>query len=80
MATLQIRDLPDDLYRRMVAAAKAQRRSLAQQVVVELSRALAANPPECRVELLTRLRGSDRRLPGQASLPERLVRDDRDAR
>lgn len=40
MPTLQRRDLPDDVYAAIASAARAEQRSLAQQAVVELRRAL----------------------------------------
>jgi plasmid stability protein len=38
MPSLQIRDLPDDLYQALSFRARQQHRSLAQQAVVELRR------------------------------------------
>lgn len=39
MATLNIKNLPDSLYRKLRARAKRQRRSLAQEVIQLLTRA-----------------------------------------
>jgi plasmid stability protein len=39
MATITIRNVPDDLYERLKALAKRNRRSLNQEVVVQLSTA-----------------------------------------
>ncbi len=80
MPTLQIRDLPDDLYQRVAAAARAQHRSLAQQAIVELRRALDADQPDRRSAVLARLRSSERRLPDAARSPEGWIREDRDDR
>lgn len=80
MPSLQIRDLPEELYQRVVAAANAEHRSLAQQAVVELQRALGASHPERRAAVIARLRSSERRLATTAGTPEELVREDRDAR
>ncbi len=41
MPILQIRDLPDDVYQGVSAAARAEQRCLSQQAVVELRRALS---------------------------------------
>ncbi len=40
MATLNVKNLPDALYRRLKARAKRQRRSVAQEVAVLLAEAL----------------------------------------
>jgi plasmid stability protein len=45
MATLNIKNLPDALYRRLQRRAKRERRSVAQQVTVILEQALAAKEP-----------------------------------
>lgn len=42
MATLNVRNLPDALYRKLQARAKRQRRSVAQEVTQILSDAVAA--------------------------------------
>lgn len=44
MATLNVKNLPDDLYARLKARAKHQRRSVAQEVTGLLAAAL--DPPE----------------------------------
>jgi plasmid stability protein len=44
MATLNIKHLPDALYRKLKARAKRERRSVAQEVTVLLTQAL--EPPE----------------------------------
>ena len=43
MATLNIKNLPDGLYKKLQARAKRERRSVAQEVIGLLSKAL--NPP-----------------------------------
>jgi antitoxin FitA len=80
MPSLQIRDLPEELYQRVAAAAIAEHRSLAQQAVVELRRALGDSHPDRRAAVIARLRTSNRRLAPNAESPEALVREDRDAR
>ena len=42
MATLNVKNLPDGLYRKLQARARAQRRSVAQEVTQILEQALAA--------------------------------------
>ena len=44
MATLNIKSLPDPLYRKLKALARRERRSVAQQVIVLMSRALEERP------------------------------------
>lgn len=80
MPTLQIRDLPEDVYQAVSIAARAEQRSLSQQAVVELRRALnlGANPQ--RTGVLQRLMASERRLPASAESPEALLREDREGR
>jgi antitoxin FitA len=80
MATLQIRDLPDDVYQGIAAAALAEQRSLSQQAVVELRRALGLGGANRRIAMIRHLRASERRLPPQATNPEALQREDRDKR
>ncbi len=80
MPTLQIRDLPDDVYQSVMAAARAEQRSLSQQAVVELRRALGVDAQDRRAATLEQLRASGRRLPPSATSPEALLREERDRR
>ena len=41
MATLNVKNLPDTIYKKLKARAKAERRSVAQEVTVLLGKALA---------------------------------------
>lgn len=45
MATLNVKNMPDKLYRRLQARARRQRRSVAQEVTQILSEALEAQQP-----------------------------------
>ena len=80
MSALQVRDLPDDVHSALVRAARAGNRSVAQQTVVELRKALGldADQPARRRALLNRLATEQRvdwnRLPD----PTALLRQDRD--
>lgn len=78
MPSLQIRDLPDDLYQALAFRARQEHRSLAQQAVAELRRIPALAAGERRQAVLARIRAS---LHGpEAALkpsPEDLVREDR---
>jgi hypothetical protein len=81
MATLQIRDLPEDAYQGVSAAARAQHRSLSQQAVVELRLALGlAGAAQRSMAVLAKLKSSQRRLPKDAPRPESLLREDRESR
>lgn len=51
MATLNIKNLPDSLYRRIHARAKRERRSVAQEVIHILSEATEHHPPLSLLEL-----------------------------
>ena len=51
MATLNVKNLPDALYRKLQARAKRQRRSVAQEVAQILSEALEAPKPLSILEL-----------------------------
>jgi plasmid stability protein len=51
MATLNVKNLPDGLYRKLQARAKRQRRSVAQEVAQILSEALEMPKPLSILEL-----------------------------
>lgn len=51
MATLNVKNLPDALYRKLKARAKRERRSVAQEVTVLLTQALEPAPPVSILEL-----------------------------
>jgi hypothetical protein len=79
MPNLQIRDLPEDVYQAVAEAARIERRSLSQQAIIELRRALGLTAAAQRTaQALTALRESGRRLPEGAQPPEDLLREDRD--
>jgi plasmid stability protein len=67
MPSLQIRDLPEDIYRELVRRAEKERRSLSQEAVIILARCLGK-------EETPRARRRDTNLPDPAT----LVREDRD--
>ncbi len=78
MPTLQIRDLPEDVYQGVSIAARTEQRSLSQQAVVELRRALNLGGDAHRGGVLQMLMASERRLPASAASPEALQREDRE--
>lgn len=51
MATLNVKNVPDKLYRKLQARAKRQHRSVAQEVVTILDEVLAQAPPLSILEL-----------------------------
>jgi plasmid stability protein len=57
MATLHVRNVPDDLYRKLQACAEAEHRSLSSEVVDLLERGVAARDRGAKMtEVLERLR------------------------
>lgn len=79
MPSLQIRDLPDDVYQSLAFRAEREHRSLAQQAVVELRRIPELTVRERRRRVLESI-GESLRGAGQplAPVPEDLVREDRE--
>lgn len=79
MPSLQIRDLPDDLYQALAFRARQEHRSLAQQAVVELRRIPALTAGERRRAVIAHIRASlqQREAPLKPS-PEELLREDRE--
>jgi plasmid stability protein len=80
MASLQIRDLPDDVYEALAFRAETEHRSLAQQAIVELRRIPELTARERRLSLLKELKQRIEteppcRLP---QTPEELIREDRE--
>jgi antitoxin FitA len=75
MPSLQIREMPDELYEALSRRAQQERRSLAQQAVADLMRLAELEARDRRIETVERLRR--RRSPG-VSDPVRLVREDRE--
>lgn len=51
MATLNVKNLPDGLYRKLKARAKRERRSLSQEVTVLLTEALESSAPVSILDL-----------------------------
>lgn len=79
MPSLQIRDLPDDVYQALAFRAERDHRSLAQQAIVELRRMPSLLAAERRREVLAQLRErAATRADRLAPSPEALVRQDRE--
>jgi hypothetical protein len=79
MPALQIRDLPLALHGLLVARAKKERRTIAQQATVLLAEALVeASPQERRHAVLADLNRSRKRFDfARIGTPEDLIRADR---
>jgi plasmid stability protein len=80
MPSLQIRDLPDDLYQRLCLRAQRAHRSLAQQALNDLCSATGRGSAEARRALLERIATDAANGPQTPAItpPEQLIRDDRE--
>lgn len=80
MHTLQIRNLPEDVYEALSLRARREHRSLAQQAIVELRKLIEADHPNRRRATMEFLQESIR-VEGCRELPvapEALIREDRE--
>lgn len=80
MPSLQIRNLPDDLYQTLTFRAEQAHRSLAQQALIELLKATGSASAGQRERILETISqdiaGRGTRTP--LAPPEKLLREDRD--
>jgi hypothetical protein len=80
MPLLQVRDCPEDIYKKISHDAKKQNRTIAQQVLVVLEKGLGQEKPnmERRKELLDRIEA--RAIPERANEIDdvNILREDRD--
>jgi len=79
MALIQVRDVPDHMYRLLAHQAEKERRSLAQQVVAVLARGLQVelDAKARRQQVLRAIQAGGRTPTGRLSDPARLIRKDR---
>lgn len=79
MPLLQVRDVPDHIYRLIAEQADKQRRSLPQQVIAVLARGLEVeiDAKTRRRKVLEMIQLGDRDRTGKLSDPAKLVRQDR---
>ncbi|MFB3776098.1 MAG: hypothetical protein ACE141_00770 [Bryobacteraceae bacterium] len=79
MPLIQVRDVPDHIYRLLAEQAARERRSLAQQVVAVLARGLQVevDAKSRRQSLLAALRSAPDSGGERLSDPVRLIREDR---
>lgn len=78
MALIQVRDVPDHIYRLLAEQAEKERRSLAQQVVAVLARGLQVelDAKSRRQKVLRTLQAGPVKIP-RLSDPAKLIREDR---
>jgi len=78
MPSLQIRDLPDELYEALSFRAASEHRSLTQQALADLMQIVKGGQVDARKRLLANIRQEIRAgTLAEELLPENLVRDDR---
>ncbi len=80
MPTLQVRNLPDHIYRKIVERAKAKRSSITSEAIYLLQRSLEMDDHkrEQRLALITAM--ENKQAPNASALPDpvTLIRADRD--
>jgi hypothetical protein len=80
MPLLQVRECPEDIYRKITLVAKTENRTIAQQVVVLLERSLGQNESniERRKRLLAKI--ESRQIPNEVKAIDAvaMIREDRD--
>lgn len=79
VATLHVRDVPDEVYEALRARARREGRSISQEAIAILRRTLGRRSPEDVLEDLRELRQTTT-LPTGRYAPEKIIRGDRDAR
>lgn len=79
MPLLQVRDVPEHLYRLLVRQAEKERRSIAQQAIATLAKGLGAeiDAQARRREVLAQIRQSHPGRGKSLSDPVKLIREDR---
>lgn len=80
MRSLQIRDLPEDVYEALSYRAEIEHRSLAQQAIVELRRIPELTARERRLQVLEEIKReiATKPLRHLSPAPEDLIREDRE--
>jgi hypothetical protein len=79
MPVIQVRDVPDHIYRRLAEQAASQRRSIAQQAIAALARGLDVeiDPKARRQSVLRAIQSRGRDGLPTLTAPVRLIREDR---
>ena len=80
MPLLQVRDCPEDIYKKISYYAKKQNRTIAQQVISILEKGLQLEQPnmERRKDLLDKIHGREVRKEVNTIDDVALIREDRD--
>jgi plasmid stability protein len=78
MATLHVRNVPEDVYEALRAHARSEGRSINAATIALLREALTPADAEALIEDLRRFRARTK-LPEGALAPEEIIRRDRDA-
>jgi antitoxin FitA len=78
VATLHVRNVPDDVYEALRARAKTEGRSINAAAITILREALSPVDAEAMIEDLRRFRARTK-LPQGALAPEEIIRRDRDS-
>lgn len=80
MPSLQIRNLPDDVYQALALRAERAHRSLTQQALVELRKAMEGGRARRRTQILEEIRSSIDQYGTitPAFTPEDAIREDRE--
>jgi plasmid stability protein len=78
MPSLQIRDLPDDIYEALSFRATSEHRSLTQQALADLAQVVKSRQTDTRKRLLASIRQEiGHQALAEELLPENLIRKDR---
>lgn len=79
MPIIQVRDVPEHVYRAIAERAQQERRSLSQEVIAVLARGLdlELDPKARRRKILQQVQASDSTAFGALSDPVKLLREDR---
>jgi hypothetical protein len=80
MALLQVRDCPDDIYQKITRAARRDKRTIAQQIIVMLENSLGqdSSNQERRMKVLDRIHNRDVSAKAKEVDAVVLIREDRD--
>ncbi|MEK7699004.1 MAG: hypothetical protein AAB332_01240 [Planctomycetota bacterium] len=80
MPLLQVRDCPEDIYKKIVLVAKRQNRTIAQQIVVLLEKSLGQEQSnrERRKQLLKKINGREIAKKAREIDAVAMIREDRD--
>lgn len=80
MPLLQVRECPEDIYRKITYVAKSENRTIAQQIIVLLEKALGQEESNIlrRKNILKKIQRRDFSHEIKAINPVELIREDRD--